>query len=188
MQLAKPDPKSVKGAQMVNESVVGRSRKTRKGLFIGLLLLVVLIGLWWGVPTYRKAKADLMVKELCAKEGGNKIYEIVRLPPDRFGQQGNVVFFGNKNLPPLKEKATPHDEFYFTYEKTWIVLDAGFNSLAIWRSHHKLYRAIDDKLLAESVAYSRRGGDPMGPWHPSSFGCPLDADIVYLQKKTFLKQ
>ena len=165
-----------------------KRRKTRKVGLIGLLFLAIIVGLWWGLPTYRKLQADFMVEELCKKDGGIRVFEIVRLPQERFSPQGNMVFSGNKNLPPLKEGSTPNDEFYFTHETNWILPDSGFNSLAVWKTHQKLFRAKDGKLLGESIAYSRRGGDPMGPWHPSSFGCPKNVDIVFLVRKVIVKQ
>lgn len=35
-----------------------------------------------------KARLDAQVKELCAKDGGIKVYETVKLPADRFNQWG----------------------------------------------------------------------------------------------------
>jgi hypothetical protein len=172
--------------QMSRENVA--TNKLRKGSLIGLLLFALLIGLWWGVPTYRKASADAMVKDLCAKDGGVKVYEIMKIPSERFSPYGNVIFPGNKNLPPIQKEVKSTDEFYVTSETTWLVPESGFGSLAIWRSHQKLFRAADHRLLGESISYSRRGGDPFGPWHSSSFGCPSDADIVYLVKKAFVKK
>lgn len=162
--------------------------KIRKGPLIGLLLFALLIGLWWGVPTYRKERADALVRELCTKDGGIEVYETIPLPTEKFGKHGNVIFPGNKNLPPLEKDATPSDAFYFTSETTWIVPDSSIGSLAIWRSHQKLFRALDHKLLGEAISYSRRGSDPIGPWHPSSFGCPSNADITYLVKKALVKK
>ncbi len=172
---------------MSNGNISIKPKKARKVLVIGVLFFALFIGLWWGVPTYRKAKADAMVTELCAKDGGSKVYEVVRLPAEKFGLHGNVIFSGNKHLPPLRKQAKPNDEFYFTSETEWIIPDSGFNSLVVWRSHQKLFRTVDDKLLGESISYSRRGGDPMGPWHPSSFGCPSDADVAYLVRKVFVR-
>lgn len=172
---------------MSSENIEVKHRKIRQRSLTSLLVVAVLLGLWWGVPTYRKARADAMVQELCTKDGGIKAYEIVKMPSERFDPNGNVIFPGNKNLPPSRKEAKLTDEFYFTSETTWIVPESGFGSLAVWRSHQKLFRAAGDKLLGESISYSRRGGDPMGPWHPSSFGCPSDADIVYLVKKAFVK-
>ena len=37
-----------------------------------------------------KARLDQQVKELCAKDGGIKVYETVKLPADRFDQWGMV--------------------------------------------------------------------------------------------------
>jgi len=163
------------------------SMKIRKGP-LGLLFFALLIGLWWVVPTYRKERADALVQELCTKDGGIRVYETIPLPSGKFGKHGNVIFPGNKGLPPFEKNATSGDEFYFTSETTWIVPDSGIGSLAVWKSHQKLFRAVDHKLLGEAISYSRRGGDPIGPWHPSSFGCPRNADITYLVKKALVKE
>lgn len=172
---------------MSSENIEVKPRRIRTRSLISLLVVGVLFGLWWGVPTYRKASADAMVQELCTKDGGIKVYEIVKVPSEKFGLYGNVIFPGNKNLPPSRKEANPTDEFYFTSETTWIVPESGSGSLAVWRSQQRLFRAAGDKLLGESISYSRRGGDPVGPWHPSSFGCPSDSDIVYLVKKVFVR-
>jgi hypothetical protein len=150
-------------------------------------VIVLLLGLWWGIPTFRKARADALVSELCAKDGGVKIFETVKLPPDNFGPYGNVIFSGKKNLPPLKSQLKPSDPYFVTADTHWIEPDTGLGSLAVWRSHAQLVRNSDGKVLGEAIAYSRRGGDPIGPWHPSSFGCPRDADIVYVVQKVFKK-
>lgn len=144
---------------------------------IGVIAALIL-GLWWGIPTYRKAKADALVDELCAKDGGAKIHEVVKLPAGRFDQHGNV------RIPSLKYKKE-NDDFYFTIEDTWIKgRDGDPNELVVWRSRHEVFRNSDGKKLAEFVYYARRGGDPPSPMHPSSYRCPKD---IGLERKVFIK-
>ena len=54
------------------------------------LAFATLITLWWGVPTYRKAKADAMLKQLCAKDGGVKVYETVTTAGQIYSVWGNT--------------------------------------------------------------------------------------------------
>lgn len=171
---------------MSRESTSVGTRKSSKGPVIFLLILGTLVGFWLGVPTYQKTKADAMVRELCAKDGGMKVYEIVKLPAERFDKNGNVMF-GTRWGPPLKQLAKEGDDFYHTSETTWIIPETGIGSLAMWRSHQKLFRFNDQKLLGEAITYSRRGGDPIGPWHPSSFGCPPNTGNT-LERQVFVKQ
>lgn len=125
--------------------------------------MVLAIALWWGIPTYRKSQADAMVRELCAKDGGIKVYEVVKLSP----QEYRNFRITSKNL------AKPNDEYYYIWNVHYIKRSRGdFDDLEIWRDHIRFFRRADSKLLGESIGYSRRGGDPPGPWHPSSFGCP----------------
>lgn len=153
---------------MANEDVVVKARKTRKGLRIGLLLLVVLIGLWWGVPTYRKIKADALVDELCKKDGGITVHETVKLPVGRFDKYGNV------NVPFTPR---PGEDYYLRTEKAWVVPYSEEGSISISRQSFKLYRATDRKLLGEAISYLRRGGDAPSHAHPSSYRCPNDVSV-----------
>ena len=145
--------------------------------------LVAIVGslpfaLWWGVPTYNKAKADAMVDELCAKDGGIKVYETVALPADRFDRNGIV------NVPSIRSKK-PGDEYYYTNSTKWIVQGKGDpNDLVIWRDQFELYRLSDEKKLGTATYYARRGGDPPSPMHPSSYMCPMGTDLF---KKVFVR-
>jgi len=142
-----------------------------------VVFAIMLLALWWGIPTYRKAKADAIVNELCVKDGGIKVYETVKLPASRFDQYGNV------RVPSFKYKKAD-DEFYYKTENTWIVRGAGDpNDLVIWRGRYELYRSSDQTKLAESTYYARRGGDPPSPAHPSSYQCPEDVGV---EKNVFI--
>jgi hypothetical protein len=146
---------------------------------------LVLFGLWLGVPTFNKWKADKLVDELCAKDGGVKVYETVTLPKEWLNQWGDFVV-------PDKRVMKPEDRFYRVWESTDIkgkMNSSNIGDLAISKNHFLLYRSKDKKLMGEAIDYGRRGGDPIGPWHPSSYSsylCPQYIDNE-LSKQIFLK-
>jgi hypothetical protein len=159
-----------------------------KGVIVFLCALAVFPFLWFFVPAFQKARADSLVRELCGKDGGMKVHEIVSFPKARFDQFGSPTFPGSGGLPPLKKEDGKTDgEFYFTLQTTWVWPESSWLP-SVWRSEQRLYRQVDGKLLGQAVSYSRKGGDPIGPWHPSSFGCPLDADITVLVRHVFIVQ
>lgn len=118
---------------------------------------------------------DQQVRELCAKDGGVKVYETVRLPTERFDKYGQIRI-------PAKQDAKPGDEYY--YESSMRHLRSG--NPVMWQLHFKVYQKFNNKLLGESISYARQGGDAPGPWHESSFGCPYTADITDLKKQIFI--
>jgi len=141
-----------------------RSETTHRKMGYSIVAAII-FSLWWGVPTYRKWKADRVVDELCAKDGGSKIYEIIILPENKFNKLGMVY------VRP-KEYVQPSDEYYETNKITWIIPENdSFGGLDLFRSNSQIFRIKDGKLLSEHVSYIRRGGDPVGPWHPSSYTC-----------------
>lgn len=153
-------------------------RKTDSSLARGLVVvgsMVVLAGLLW-LAQGEKWLADQQVRELCAKDGGGRVYETVKLTADKFDQYGQI------RIPP-KQDVKHGDEYY--YESSMHYLKKG--SPELWQLSFKVYRASDSKLLGEAISYARRGGDMPGPWHESSFGCPGDADITDLKKQIFIK-
>jgi len=141
---------------------------------------VIIILFWWGIPTIRKWKADRMVDELCAKDGRGIVYEKVTLSKDKF-RNGFVQI----NIPP-RNYIKASDEYYYTDETTWIIPENNsFGGIDLYRLHYKLFRTKDNKLISEYVSYSRRGGDPIGPWHPSSYSCTDNEDTV-IYPRTFV--
>lgn len=147
--------------------------------WIGIASLLLLI-LWWGVPSFNKWRADRLVDELCAKDGGIKVYETVTLSKDRFSKF-NEIYVSQK-----KDWKSP-EEYYSTSETTWIIPEGRkFGELDMWRYHDRLFRASDNKILAEGIGYSRRGGDAIGRVHPSHYTCSISADIKYVNQKTFI--
>jgi hypothetical protein len=129
---------------------------------IAIVLLPVLLN----CATPIQLELDAEVKRLCAVDGGVRIYETVRLPASRFNESGHINFF----VPHLGEDALgPEYRYQWT---TRYVIGGEDQGVALWRSEHRIVRRQDGKILGESVRYSRRGGDPRGPWHPSAFSCP----------------
>jgi len=142
-----------------------------KSGFILVLAVVALIGAWWVIPTYRKAQADAHVDELCARDGGTRVFEKVGLPASEFNEWGRVRVLSEK-------ERKPGDAFYYTTTTTWIRGQSDSpNSLVIWRDQYELYRVADGKKLAEAVSYARRGGDPPTRGHPSSHICPQRTEL-----------
>lgn len=138
-------------------------------ILLGFITLAVLTGC-------EKARLDEQVKELCAKDGGIKVYEAVTLPQKRFGANGDV------ELSP-KQQVKPGDEFYFERETSHLRT----GNPEILRSLHQIVRVSDGKTLGTSITYMRRGGDAPGPWHESSFTCPEPGSLIGLERQVFLK-
>ena len=148
------------------------------------LALVVLVGaLWFGGSFWeaggKKLYWDAKVRELCEKDGGVKVYETVELPAEMFDKWGMVNFY----RPTQGENALGL-EFLLSWNVSY--LKTGNPSL--YRSHTQIFRRSDDKLLGESVGYSRGGGDLPGPWQPSSYSCPETYGQVPLLKEIFTKK
>jgi hypothetical protein len=141
--------------------------KTGTTLFFAALMPLILTGC-------EKARLDQQVKELCAKDGGIRVYETVKLPPEKFDKYGVVRI-------PSRRDAKPDDEYFYD----WNILYYKKGNPEMWRSHFILYRANDRRILGEAIGYSRRGGDLPGPWHASSFGCPLNAGLPVLKQRVF---
>jgi hypothetical protein len=135
-------------------------------VLIGLLCIAAFV-LWWCVPTFNKWKADRLVDDLCAKDGGVKIYETVALPKERFNKYGKFLVRDKKFI-------LPNDEYYSVWKVTNIKgkhESSAIGTLAVYQSHFWIHRTKDKKLLGESISYSRRGGDPISWVHPSAHSC-----------------
>lgn len=124
-----------------------------------------------------KARLDEEVRRLCAKDGGIKVYETVKLSPERFDPYGNVRI-------PSKKDAKPSDEYFYESETT----NLRIGDPAMWRDHDRIIRRSDGKVLGEFVHYARRGGDIPGPWHESSFGCPDIKNLPNFENSIFVKE
>lgn len=110
-----------------------------------------------------KAHYDQQVREMCAKDGGVRVYETVRLPAERFNQLKRMNF-----VLPDKSQAKLTDEYYYETDRRYYRQ----RNPEVSRSQHRIVRRSDGKVLGELIRYGRGGGDLPGPWHESSFMCP----------------
>ncbi|MBX3647519.1 MAG: hypothetical protein KDD77_01725 [Caldilineaceae bacterium] len=153
----------------------GISRRVR--IFGGWGLLMGWLFVPWYLLYGRTALLDAEVRELCAKDGGVKVYETVKLPAEKFDKWGNVRI-------PSKRDAALTDEYYYEIDTTYFRT----GNPEVWRSRYWVTRRGDGKVLGESIRYARRGGDIPGPWHPSSFGCPDVTTQPGIEKSIFMKE
>lgn len=123
-----------------------------------------------------KAYYDRQVREMCARDGGVRVYETVKLPRERFDQLGQIRI-------PSKQDAKPGDEYY----DEWRVQHYKEGNPSIRRDHFLVYQRSDVKLLGEAISYARLGGDLPGPWHGSSFRCPKQSGDSILYQRIFIQ-
>ena len=156
---------------------MGERWKTPLQRVIIIIVAMTTYGLLIWLLQHEKWEADDQVRELCAKDGGVKVYEQVVLPAERFDKWGTPVFFkGGMDVGP--EYRMKSEKKYFRKSEPTLI-----------RHHYLIYRQSDGLLLGETISYGRGGGDLPGPWHPSSFTCPdiLASGPNALIKSVFVK-
>lgn len=134
---------------------------------VRIAVVVVVAALWfcgafWEVAG-KKMYWDAKVRELCAKDGGVKVYETVELPAEMFNKWGQIEFYS-----PTQGENALGQEYVFKEDTQYYRQDNPQMS----RIHYQVLRRADGKLLGETTLYLRIGGDLPGPWHHSSFDCP----------------
>ena len=150
-----------------------------------LITILLFIPLVACSATPSKSELDAEVKRLCAIDGGIKVYETVKLPPEKFGKTGLINFYR-----PTQEENALGSEYLFKSDRHWYT-PASPNEFdaKMSRVHIVIIRRSDSKTLAEMTVYERGGGDIPGPWYPSGFSCPeIKGGEHALLKKTFLNQ
>ncbi len=143
---------------------------------IFVLLLVCWIGVTFWYGGGRKMYYDTLVNRMCREDGGVKVYETVKLPPERFDKWGNVQL-------PEESRTKTTDDFYYRAEMTYLRRD----DPKLIRMRTQVIRRSDGKVLGEVIRYGRGGGDLPGPWHPSSYTCPDPTLKPYLEPSIFQK-
>lgn len=132
-----------------------------------------------------KWELDRRMEELCKQDGGVKIYETVKLPPELFDQNGDP--FPGWRKRPLAERFGSD----YLYERAEAVLKAGDpieGEGRLLRVEQRLIRRADSKLLGSSVVYLRSGGDFIAYAHPTSKICPASHNDNHLIREIFLRQ
>lgn len=152
-------------------------QRTRIGIAAIGALLWLGISFWYGGG--RKVYYDAEVNRLCRVDGGVKVYETVKLPAEKYDAfaRSNWIF-------PDKSRAKPADDYYIETERHYFKT----GNPEVRRSHDKIIRRSDGKILGEFVYYARRGGDMPGPWHESAFGCPDPQTLPNFENSIFSRE
>lgn len=152
--------------------------------FLPAILLTVsaLSGLWIAIPVLNKWRADRLVNELCARDGGVLVFEKVELPRSSIPKLGAEI--------RVDDRRTPGDRFYLIHSVTDIQGESNveFEALTVFRLETALYRSRDDRRLGRVFVYIRRGGDAIRIWHPSSHSCPKHTGEHELVKQVFIEK
>lgn len=149
----------------------GRLRRTCAGgssfnllWMIPLAVIFVLAGV---VVFYegRKAYWDYQVREMCAKDGGVKISEVIVLSPREakaMPKNGGYIGVGPESL------ASPQVPVFYR------VKEAKYREWnpRVSREEKEIVRRSDGRVIATSVVYGRGGGDVPSFAFPSVFYCP----------------
>lgn len=156
-----------------------RSVSTRlsKGLVV-VVSAAGFLGLFWFLAGGEQWRLDKQVRELCAKDGGIKVYETVKLPGEKFDKYGFINFY----RPTQKENALGAE---YVFKRDIQYYREGNPSL--YRYHVQVFLKHSGRLLGESIGYTRGGGDLPGPWQPSSFSCPDKYGEIPLLTGVFVK-
>ena len=155
----------------------------RKSLLLMAAACSVLVVLAGCEQIREQRRLDKEVRRLCAKDGGVKVYETVKLPPEEFDRYVNGRI-------PYKENAKESDPYYYALEMVYLKggKTSGIEEAVMWRHNGKIIRRSDGKVLGESISYTRFGGDIPGPWHPSSFSCRDINKAPALETSVFVKE
>jgi hypothetical protein len=130
---------------------------------------------------------DRKMKELCAKDGGVKVYETVKLAASEFSNIGQPLAKYERLARSVEDMLGP--DYRYVLQKQILVganadLERGQGRLE--RIREAVYRRTDDRLLGESIWYARGGGDFITfGFHPSGSHCPKPA--ASLINSIFLK-
>jgi hypothetical protein len=167
----------VPGIAIVVAMWLWHQAKDRPTTIIAVVLIVPgFAWLAWTLYGGEKRLLDQQVRELCAKDGGIKVYETVKLPAELLDKNGVIRI-------PDKEQAKPTDQYYYETERRYY--RNGNPELS--RRQYRIVRRVDQKILGELVFYGRGGGDLPGPWHESGITCPDPTQIPNFETSIFLR-
>lgn len=138
---------------------------------------------------------DRQMKELCEKDGGVRVFEVVTLPASYFDSDGQVKsteWVAQETGRAKSERllrSIGKDE-YRVYLDIQILKD-GDPVQGDGRLRHrswKIVRSSDGRLLGEAAQYARSGGDYIYWGHFSQANCPSKFDgLTALLSATLLK-
>ena len=130
-------------------------------LVVIMLVPVVVVGFYEG----RKAYWDYRVREMCAKDGGVNIREVIDVDEGTYKFLANK--FGQVDIPRRGDPRSSGSVAVHFYTDTYIRR----NDPEVRRSEIAVVRTSNGEVVATSTTYSRVGGD-LFALHPSYFSCP----------------
>lgn len=132
-----------------------------------------------------KFELDRQMEELCKKDGGVRVYETVKLPPEMFEPLGDP-FPGWRRRPPSERLG---NDYEYLFDVEYLVKGDPLKGQGrLQRYQIKIIRRADQKLMGESVSYGRSGGDFIALGHPTSNGCPVGQSSIDVIRQVFIKQ
>ena len=148
-----------------------------KSVGLGLGLSAVVLASWYGYVNHRRNYWDDRVREMCAKDGGIKVFERVALSDKRYlGADGSIRIPSKLDrMPgygPLPLEPKSDDLFYKQIETTIIRRD----NPNVVRDDVRVFRSSDGKLLGQATYFGRHGGDLISLEVGSRFRCPLGGE------------
>lgn len=146
--------------------------------------LAVLATLYFLPSAYQKSQLDAEVDRLCGLDGGAKVYEHADLPASMFNK------WGTPDIPLESDIKRSSNSEYFLRNMTKSTSTKGrfgTREAVMHRFHWQVIRRTDGKVLGEAVSYSRSGGDPEGPWHPSSYRGICTEAASNIERQVFQK-
>ncbi len=150
-------------------------RRTKSLVIKGLVIfgtLVLYIWFLW-IAVGRNMWLDHQVREMCAKDGGIKVYETVELPRERFDKYGNYHISPCGFTKPKDKYCLESKDHYYLRGNP-----VSTGSPDFFQSIYRVIRQSDGKVLGERSSFIRRGGGLPGPWHLTSFSCPGRISLV----------
>ncbi len=134
----------------------------------GLLVLVILA---FGYYEIRKAYWDSKVAEMCEKDGGGKVLQTMVIRKEEYARLRNK--FGKFEIP-MDGSDAEGSSIIQRQTSTYIRR----NDPEIRQDKTVVVRKSDNAVLAESIIYSRVGGDLIA-LQPSYFSCPKAPIDIY---------
>lgn len=151
---------------------------------LGILLPLALV-----TGCAEKYELDCKMEALCKKDGGVKIYETVKLPPEMFDELGRPHFSGSTDFKRLSNGATRklgEAYIYITEDTELKTGDPLKGESYLGRGHYKIQRISDNKIIGEAIQYLRAGGDLFVIGHHSYKTCPNEP--MNIIEKVFVKE
>lgn len=135
------------------------------------LLLLITLSLAICLGGCEKYELDRKMTKLCSKDGGVKVYEKIKLPPEMFDQWGDP--FPGWRGRPLENRLG--SDYRYVSETTYLKRGNPiqlFSEGVLRRYSERIIRVSDGKLIGESITYGRTGGEVILFGHPSGKRCP----------------